>query len=199
MIAEAIDASGPRAAGYLAVAVVALVAVGRERREVGAGADRWPRFWLLTAALLAAMGVSRLMEWADWIADTGEDAVRRRGWYDQRQFAQVLFVTAVAGVWALATSFALWRIPRRRYRYLPAAAVVAGLVAYALIRTVSFHPVDALLYRRDFAGVRFVAWFEWIGLGLAALSTMWFPFMPWLDRSTAGTSPPPSVDGRAGR
>jgi hypothetical protein len=73
----------------------------------------------------------------------------------------------VGAIWFISVVIALWRVPARRRRYLPAFVVVFTLMCYAGIRLVSLHQVDALLYRRYFHGVKYDAVFELIGLAIA--------------------------------
>lgn len=70
----------------------------------------------------------------------------------------------------------IWRVPERRSRYLPASLVLVGLMCFAAGRTISFHYVDSLLYRRDIGGVRLVAPIELLLLSAAVASASWFPF-----------------------
>ena len=71
---------------------------------------------------------------------------------------------------------AVWRVPERRRRYLPAALVVFTLVCFAGIRIISLHQVDTLLYNRPIRGVRIVAIVELTGVALTILATYWHPF-----------------------
>lgn len=173
---DAIDAAGGRIVGYFVLAALACSAGLADRRRVAAGADLWPMFWWLTALVLLAMGGSRLLEIDDLVADFGRAEARDAGWYDQRRGLQALVVASIAGVWGVATLLAIWRVPERRRRYLPAAILTGGLLCYAAVRMVSLHHIDALLYNRTLFGARFVAWFEWVGLAVTGLSTVWFPF-----------------------
>lgn len=175
-MSDAIDAAGGRVGAYFLVGLLAVVAGFADRRRVADGADLWPAFWWLTALVLAAMGGSRLLEIDDLVADFGRSEARSAGWYDQRRGLQAGVVASIAGVWGAATLIAIWRVPERRRRYLPAAILTGGLLCYAAVRMVSLHHIDALLYNRTLIGVRFVAWFEWAGLIVTGVSTQWFPF-----------------------
>lgn len=68
---------------------------------------------------------------------------------------------------------AIWRVPERRRRYLPAAIVVSSLICFAAIRMVSLHYVDALLYNHPIVGVRIGSIVE-LGLTTLALAAATF-------------------------
>jgi hypothetical protein len=72
---------------------------------------------------------------------------------------------------------ALWRVPARRRRYLPAALAVFTLMCFIGVRLISLHQIDAVMYRRDLAGARFGAVAELAILAVAVLLTAFPPPM----------------------
>lgn len=175
---ELLDAGWLRVAGYFVAAAAALASALRDRRLVDTtDATRWPTFGYLSAALLVTMAVARGGGLGDLIADFGRDQARASGWYGTRRNVQTLAVMVVAGVWAVVVGLAIWRVPERRRRYLPAAIAMFSLVCFAAVRIVSLHHVDALLYNRDIAGLRFVSIFELSGLAASVTAMFWYPFV----------------------
>jgi hypothetical protein len=165
------NANGLRVALYGVAALVALVAWWREWRPVGPSdrrADWWPAFWLMTAAVLGAMALGRVLD-LDAITSLARNEAIVDGWYENRRRLQVVVVGGVGAFWGISVLAALWRVPERRRRYLPTAIVVFSLLCYAAVRLVSLHHVDALLYRRGVRGVRFGALVE-IAMILAAIA-----------------------------
>jgi hypothetical protein len=83
----------------------------------------------------------------------------------------------IGGIWFVTVVIALWRVPARRRRYLPAALSVFTLMCFIGVRLISLHGIDALLYRRDLGGARFGAVVELALLGVAVLLTAFPPPM----------------------
>jgi hypothetical protein len=170
-----LDSNGLRVAAYLLVAVASLVVGLRERRWVASNPNLWPWFWYLTAALFVAMALGRATDIGDLATALGRNEAFTHGWYAHRRRIQSVVVGTLAGVWFVVVSIALWRVPERRRRYLPAAIMAFTLVCFAGIRLVSLHQIDGLLYRRQIAGAKFGAVVELVLLALALAATLWQP------------------------
>ncbi len=165
-MAEILDSNAVRVLAYLVAGIVCLPVWWRERvQRREERRDLWPLFWLLSAALLLVLAVGRI-GLGDLLSDLGRRTAREEGWYQTRRGLQAAVVGSVAAIWGIAVIVAIWRVPERRRRYLPAAVVLSGLVCFAAIRLVSLHHIDTLLYRRDIGGVRIVAVVEIIGVAL---------------------------------
>ena len=185
-----LDANWLRVAGYLVAATAACCSGVRELHRSRTNRNRWPSFWFLTAALLLIMAIGRMADVGGWIAELGRREAVDAGWYTHRRRYQALVVGSVAAFWCVIVLVALWRVPERRRRYLPAAVVAFSLICYAGIRLVSLHQVDAVLYRRGVHGVRYDAVFELIGVAVAIIVCAW-PLRPSGGR---GASPAPSTE-----
>ncbi|MDZ7726977.1 MAG: hypothetical protein U5Q44_01580 [Dehalococcoidia bacterium] len=142
-----------RSLAYLAIAALSLLAWTRERRA-GPDPGIWPQFWLLTGILLLGLGLSRLAGIDDIVTSTGRETAREGGWYEARRAFQALVVGGLGMAWLSGTGLAIWRIPERRRRYLPAAIVVLTIVCFAAMRAVSLHHVDHVLYNIEVGGTR---------------------------------------------
>lgn len=75
-------------------------------------------------------------------------------------------VSAVGVFWLVTCGLAVWKVPERRRRYLPAFLLTSSVVGFAAIRVVSLHQVDSVLYRTSILGVDVVVYLE---LGLLSL------------------------------
>ena len=113
----------------------------------------WPRFWFGTAALLLVMAFGRALDTGHLLAELGRRQARADGWYEDRRSVQAPIVGLIAATWGVAVLAAIWRVPERRRRYLPAFLVTFSLACFGGIMLVSLHQVDAVLLRRDVAGV----------------------------------------------
>jgi hypothetical protein len=176
---DLLDSGSLRVGAYGVVAVLAVWWGIRERRGVAAlGVDWWPTYWFLSASVLVMMGVARAGAVGDLVGDIGREQARSSGWYDARRTFQAIGVVAVAVVWAIGVIVAIWRVPPRRRRYLPHVVAFSTVIAFAAVRIVSLHHLDAVLYRRDIGGVRIVAILELSLLAstvVAAFVTSRFP------------------------
>lgn len=175
-VARVLDSSGTRVVAYVAVAALAAAWYVRERRSLAGplalGEDaraRWPAYWMLTAVVLATMAIGRAGALGDVVAELGREQARGGGWYERRRELQAGAVGVIATAWLLAVFVAIWRVPPRRRRYLPNVVVISSLVAFAAVRMISLHQIDALLYRRDIGGLRIVTIVE---LGLLAIASI---------------------------
>lgn len=184
-MADSLDANWIRVTGYLVIAGLSVAMAVWERRRRDRAAWLLPSFWWLTAGLMVAMAVGRLVDVGDIVADLGRERARESGWYDERRTYQAIVVGGLGAVWCLVVLIALWRVPARRRRYLPMALVVFTLLCFGAVRVVSLHQVDAVLHRREVAGVRIGAVVELALLLLATLAVLW-----------ARRSPLPSAGGR---
>lgn len=157
-------------------AAVAAVAVLFGWRELGRGAgptDRWPTCWFVTAALFAVLAIGRLGDLGHLLGDLGRHTARDEGWYDTRRSYQAAVVAGLGACWAVAVVLAVWRVPERRRRYLPAAVVTLTVVCYVAVQMVSLHQIDALLDRRHVGGVEVGRVIELGLLGLAMAVLLW--------------------------
>lgn len=166
------DSNWLRICGYLIVAILCFVAARREDRDAPGS---WPPFWILTGVLFVFMAIGR----AGDIADVMTEAMRQRavneGWYNRRRHVQGLVVGSLALAWLISVLVSVWRVPARRRRYLPMIVVVLTIGFYALVRIVSLHQVDGLLYRRHTAGVRNGTLIEFALLCVAGACAIWTP------------------------
>ena len=188
-VQELLDSNGLRVAVYCVAATAALLAFLFERRlDNDARADLWPVFWALVAVMLSLMAGARIVDLGEVAADIGRGQAQSSGWYVSRRWVQAVAVAFMGTAWGVGVTIAIWRVPQRRCRYLLPAIVIALLVGFAVVRVVSLHYVDAILYRRNLGGVRIVALIETALLVAMVVSMAWHPFARWHDRPEAGHS-----------
>jgi hypothetical protein len=169
------DSNGLRIAGYAVAALASFLAGQRERRRARTNPNLWPTFWFLTGALFLFMAIGRATDLAGWATSLGRDEALTQGWYDHRRKFQALAVGSLGAIWFVTVGLALWRVPERRRRYLPAAVVSFTLMCFAGIRLVSLHQVDSVLYRREIAGSQVGGLLELAGIAVAIAVTFWQP------------------------
>ena len=164
-----------RTSGYLLAATAAFVAGRREVRSRGIGSDWWPRIWFLAAAILLVMALVRGSDLVHLLPDLGRRRARSEGWYENRREVQAAVIAALGAALVGTVAIAMRWVPANRRHYLPEAIVVLALVAFAAVRLVSLHQVDALLYRRRIHGVKVDAVIELAVLASAIVLPLWHP------------------------
>lgn len=135
---------------YFAVAVVLVIAW---RLDDASAADHWRRFWPVMVAAVVTMACSRIGGLAAWATESLRDAAGEAGWYRSRRPVQAAAVGALASACVVA-GVSVRRLFAVRRRYVPMSAAMLAICAFATVRLVSLHQVDALLRRRPFANVR---------------------------------------------
>jgi hypothetical protein len=181
-MAELLNSNGLRALAYLIAGALCLLA---STRETGADADtqRLIRlFWLALAGLLIVLAFSRMFDLGPWLTDQGREMAESQGWYDERRRLQSRAVQGVLLLGAAGVGVgALWFF-RAAYREHPLAFIaIVYIVCFVLVRAISLHDVDSLLYNHPIEGVRVNALLELAGIGLMMLAAA----VPLLRREAA--------------
>lgn len=137
-------------------------------RVSGAASERREaRLWQAMFFMLVALGFDKLF--GGVLTNAGRRIAFAQHWYGERQVFQLWFVLAVAVLWLAATTVLM--ISARR---VPTATRVAllgttMLIAFALIKDISLHQIDALIGARVI-GVK-ISWIvELAGFALILLS-----------------------------
>jgi hypothetical protein len=165
------DSDGGRVLAYLVATAVALLAWWREHRRGRSDPGLWPTFWLLSAAFFLAMAVARAADLGGLATELGRSEAVEHGWYADRRRFQAYGAVLVAASWFVTVVVALWRVPARRRRYLPAALAMFTLMCFIGVRLISLHQIDSLLYRRQLGGAQFGAVVELALLAVAVVLT----------------------------
>lgn len=173
MLVEILGAGFIRDIAYLVCAGVCVFVWNAERRlRNPTRVDLWPQFWLATAAILVLMGAARSLGIHDLLTEAGRQQARTDDWYEARRGLQVVGVTAITAFWLATCGLAVWKVPERRRRFLPAFLVTVAIAAFAAVRVISLHHVDSVLYRTSIAGIDFVVFVEIGLLSLLAVSAI---------------------------
>ncbi len=154
----------------IAAAVYALVALACLLAAFSVGKagvhSRHRRNWLLIAAFFAFLFFLRGLLIEDMAESLIRSALQSGGLYSSRRGLQAL--TAIVMIAAVLTGFSVWLFKRLRQArgrrgkaVLVAQCASIGMVLLVLVRLVSFHPIDALLY-----GPLKLNWIADLGLAL---------------------------------
>lgn len=165
-----------RVIGYLMLVILCFVARWREQGRADETDGVWRPFWLLTAGFLAAMAIGRAGDVGQLVSDLGRDRAGEAGWYEIRRPVQAAGVAMLGAAWLMIVVAGCMQSLFRRRRYLPMSLMVMTIAAYAAVRIVSLHDVDAVLYRREYAGAPIGTLVEMALLAITALATLWVPW-----------------------
>ncbi len=153
--------------GYGMVAILATIAAFAEGAAPEQAHGRLWRFSLLLAAiLLLVLAVASYGDLSDVLTGFGRKQAYRAGWYDTRRGLQAGVVIALFATWCVSVLVSIYAVPSRRRSFLPAVIGLFTIWGFVAVRLVSYHDIDAVLYRRHLAGARMVAFGE-VGLLVA--------------------------------
>ena len=140
------------AALYIMTALVCLAAAATSMQNDVKSEDY--RVWALLAVCFALLTAARLMQWEEALHLWLKDALQSSGGYGDRLAWQA---PAVAAVLVLGTAVAIWfgrtMIRAGRGSLTPtltparlAMLSLVGMIVLIILRVISFHPVDRILY-----------------------------------------------------
>jgi len=166
MISEPSALSLSAAALYAGVVIVCLLAMAAARPGA---APRWNRFaWAALAFLFAVLVLLRVFGIEEGARDVLREAMRAGGRYeDRREIQNIAAAIAFGGVAIAVTALAyrhrraMWLRGRRNRAVSIALLASAALLFLMVLRLISFHAIDALLY-----GPIKLNWFVDIGASL---------------------------------
>ena len=107
------------------------------------------RAWRAISVLFLALGINKQLDLQTALTAAGRVLARNQGWYEQRQFVQLVFI-AVAAMTCLiaAITLLLWA----RNSPIPTRIALMGtsmVLGFVLIRAASFHHVDQFSISRS--------------------------------------------------
>jgi hypothetical protein len=153
-------------AAYFAGALSAFVA-SRSASRIEA------RFWLGVSLLLLLLGFNKELDLQSLLTEFGRTLTRSIGIYEQRALLQGLFLLLLAG----AATFTILHLRKMLHgssaSAKTAAAGIAMLFAFILLRAASFHHIDDWV-TVDVRGLRSGWWLELAGIVVVALSALAF-------------------------
>ena len=130
------------------------------------------RAWRAMSVLLLVLGIIKQLNLLTALTAAGRVLARNQGWYEQRQFVQLVFI-AVAAMTCLiaAITLLLWA----RNSPIPTRIALMGtsmVLGFVLIRAVSFHQVDRFIGERVLS-LRWNWILEMSGISLVLFASQW--------------------------
>ncbi len=130
-------AANARRSAALADAGARKVALARSRR----------RFWVVLAALIALLGLTRQLDLQALAAQVTRGLLHQDGVYDERGGLQIGLIAAIGIFGMIGLLVALFSFRRAEASVLVALVGAILLASFTLIRTISLHDVDQLLHQ----------------------------------------------------
>lgn len=170
----------PSVAGWLATFAYFATALGcwqaalRIRpayRKLPALHREW-RLWRVLSALLAALGLNKQLDLQSALTELGRILAESGGWYAERRGVQLAFVAALAALALGATAGAAWATRRTTPPARIAVIGTGALLAFVVIRALSFHHFDRLI-SQSWLGLRASSLLELAGIAVILLATRW--------------------------
>ncbi len=160
-----------RVVAYLLVACLAFAAAWQKTRQSGAREGLAPAFWASAGVLFVILAFSREASVGSHIAAVGRAMFRGEGWYSDRRPLQkvVIFTVLAAGGVAALGGAALLSV--RGHRQLAFGFVtMMALGVFLVVRAISWHDIDGVLYRQSIDRVQVNAIAELTATALAGLA-----------------------------
>ena len=134
------------------------------------------RLWRLLAISTALLGINKFLYFESCITNGFSAIARNYGWYNTRRAIQVEFILIVA---LFAACIMAWLIYFFKDLKKPAQCAVAAfalLLLLVMVRTISLHQIDALIFP-DILGVGVgINWIIELVCNLAIASSAWVYF-----------------------
>jgi hypothetical protein len=173
-LASLFNSNELRVTAYLLGA--ALCAVAAARLYFGGARRTSVAFWIVLTLVMATMGLSRMVDLGPLLTEHGRDIARDYGWYEDRRSLQRTAVEVVIIAGAVAACIAAaWLAFAAAPEHPLGALAVVYLATFVLVRAISLHQVDQLLYNHPVEGIRINALLELAGIAgvcLAALASL---------------------------
>jgi hypothetical protein len=130
------------------------------------------RAWRAISVLFLALGINKQLNLLSALTEAGRVLAQDQGWYEQRQFVQLVFIALAAMTCLIAAiTLLLWA----RNFPIPTRITLIGtmmVLGFVLIRAVSLHHVDWLI-RQRILGLRWHWILEMSGISLVLFASQW--------------------------
>lgn len=154
---------------YAAVAFCAILAASRAQVRRQVAWHTWA--WYIIAALFLALALARLLNVEEWLRGDLRSLLYSEHAYERRRMLQrplfaLLFIVAATVVAGLFYHLVRGQSGRRNTAAVVALGCTGGMLFLLLLRLVSLHSVDAVLY-----GPLKLNWVADIGLSLTVIAS----------------------------
>ena len=130
------------------------------------------RAWRAISVLFLALGINKQLNLLSALTEAGRVLAQDQGWYEQRQFVQLVFIALAAMTCLIAAiTLLLWA---RNFPILTRIALIGTMMVlgFVLIRAASLHHVDWLI-RQRILGLRWNWILEMSGISLVLFASQW--------------------------
>lgn len=131
-----------------ATAAVLVAVVAFRGRVAGSEARLERRLWGIAAATLLVLALNKQLDLQNFITATGRCMSHEQGWYSLRRTYQREMVMGLLLFGVIATAVSVLAFRRILGRNWMLILGMSGLLAFVLIRAISFNHMDSLLGRQ---------------------------------------------------
>lgn len=103
------------------------------------------RLWLLVGVLMLALAANKQLDLQTLVSEKVRAVARSQGWYDNRRPLQAAVIALIGLLSIVVVAAATYLLRRVWRRALPVVAAVVVVVAFAGVRAISLHQIDAVL------------------------------------------------------
>jgi hypothetical protein len=161
MVLIAVGLSATRILGLAAYAIALAACVVKARRE--RPMSIWRRIYVALSLAQLMLLLDIAFDWRWKLHDLFMRAAMGQDIYGERRMPQRLALVLIAAVAVAVAAWVLWKLRLRRGAGLAAAATVLSFALHS-VEMISYHGMDAILYRM--AGGVMVVSFLWAALAL---------------------------------
>ena len=137
-----------------------------------ASASNEHRVWQGIAALFFVLCVSKQLGLETALTDAGRNLALSEGWYKQRQDVQLAVIVLVIVSCIFAGTILLMRMRNAPRSTLFALVGATFVVAYLMVRAISFHPVDQFM-GEQILGLHWSWLLQMGGIGMVLMASEW--------------------------
>jgi hypothetical protein len=160
------------AALYFLTALLAFAASRRNRIDGYAGRSAYRMFWIMTGLLFLFLAANKLIAILPWFTGLSRCIAMEGGLYHERRDLQRPLVLIASGLGGLIALAALYKFRRLWPSCGLAMLAVAGLCVFLVVKTISLHRVDSILYH-ELLGLKVNGLLELGAIIAVAINAVW--------------------------
>ncbi len=195
-LAKLLEAQPLRDISYVAAAIACLLVGLFLEQRPGKDTRAQANFWLGLTTLLLVLAAMKVIGVQDAVLHRVREFAWDDGWYSSRRPLQAKIIGAILVAVGIFLAIVLYKLHSLRGSLGAPVIAVTFLLTFILIRAISLHQVDSLIYRSDFAGVQVSAIAE-LSLVLLVLATALATWIFYV--ALAGPSGPSDAAAMRGR
>lgn len=132
------------------LATLSCLRTGRALKRVPDMDTEGYRAWLTFTVIFFCLGVNKQLDLQSAFTEVGRLIAHRYGWYDERRVVQFVFVVLLVTGGTAAIIYTGFRFRNSPFPTALTAVGIAFVIAFVVVRAVSFHHADVFLHTTVF-------------------------------------------------